>query len=307
MRQRDGVKKEEFDFDGVRFVWRHQIAVLVQERHFFAGAVRKEVEIAISQALDEVTLKDVDSWAAGAEAKASVTVFLLQHIRGHVTVFDDVEAVVEEAEMAEFFGGVAFDQGAAADVSAGQVMQADEEGVELFDEWVIDLPIGDGGDAAGGHIVQCAGIAQGGEAAAVAIWRHGEAVGCREQGAAVVIKSRQHALDDCGNVSRVQAEIVILLEEIPGCAVIDEAGHDIPGDSDLIALLGSEDAFGKQLEQGFLFDWGGRVGAFGAIIAETRALAAGDCKGGYATLVQEIFAMLNRLGVGLAFFLRGRR
>jgi hypothetical protein len=67
----------------------------------------------------------------------------------------------------------------------------------------------------------------------------------------------------------------------------------------VVALAEGKEEFGEVLEEGFLFDGRGGEGSFGAVPAESRALAARYDEGGDFSLREKFFA------AGAGFFVMG--
>lgn len=61
--------------------------------------------------------------------------------------------------------------------------------------------------------------------------------------------------------------------------MVEGAGHDVPGGVSAVAVFDAEEVFGEGLEEALACGAGGEA-AFGAVVAESRALAASDDEGG---------------------------
>ena len=105
--------------------------------------------------------------------------------------------------------------------------------------------------------------------------------------------------------ARVVAEVVVLLEERAGRGVVGVAGHDVPGDGPAGIAGAGEELLGEDLEEGLVLDGGDGELALGAVVAEARALAAGDEEGGDLALLEELVAAGG--GVGVELLLVGSR
>jgi len=132
------------------------------------------------------------------------------------------------------------------------------------------------GDAAARQPVEHAFVVQGLERAAVAVGIDEDAVLLAENQPAFPVNGRDHLLPEEADVGRVHPVIPLRLEAGDGLAVRGLAGHDAPGDRHAAASAAGEDLLGVDLEQRALRHRTDRVHTFGVVVAEPRALAAGD-------------------------------
>ena len=175
-----------------------------------------------------------------------------------------------QAEVAQFFLGEGLGEHLAGHLGAVQVVQADEHRVDAADDGVVDLEVGDLGDAALLHVGDGARFPQGHKRAAVAVGGEGQRVFAFEQHLAVEADRRHLVLGKEGDVFGFHAEEVVLLPESAGGGVVLRRGHDVKRDFAAIAFPQGQQVFGKALEEGFLFDGRGREGAFRAVPAKAR-------------------------------------
>ena len=287
----EGVEEEEFEFDGVGRVGLDEFALFVDVGDFLVGDVGCEAGVSGGDVADEVSGDDVHGGAAGAEGELAVGVFPLEEVVGHVGVLDDDELAVEEAEVSELLQGVALDESARGHVGAGEVMESDEERVHGLDEWVVDLPVGEDGDAAALHVVEGSGVEECGEGAAVSVGGEGEGVPVGEEGVSVGVDGGEGALREEHDVLGVESEVVVVGEELASGLVIDFGGHDVPGDDAAVLLLVAEDAFGEELEEALVLEFGDGVGALGGVVAESCSLSAGDGEAGDLSGLEEFDAV----------------
>ena len=103
----------------------------------------------------------------------------------------------------------------------------------------------------------------------------GEGVSVGEEGVSVGVDGGEGALREEHDVLGVESEVVVVGEELASGLVIDFGGHDVPGDDAAVLLLVAEDAFGEELEEALVLEFGDGVGALGGVVAESCSLSAG--------------------------------
>src|SRR5258708_24095261 len=89
---------------------------------------------------------------------------------------------------------------------------------------------------------------------------------------------RQHSLLKEEYLARVMTEKIVFLEKGASSSIINVAGHDVPGDRDTGVPRVGEELFGKDLKQWLVANRCDGEFAFLSVVAEARALTAGDEK-----------------------------
>ncbi len=154
------------------------------------------------------------SWKASEPSRPA---FLGQLVR-QVAVFDDRHLAVDEAEVADLLLGAVLDDGLGRHLGPVQDVQPDKQRVEEPDQGVVHLPVGEVLDAAILHVGQGPAAGQGPDAAAVTVGRAGDLVLVRQQDFAVEGEVRQRPLLEDEDVPRIQAVVVVGLEDRPASA-----------------------------------------------------------------------------------------
>ena len=89
----------------------------------------------------------------------------------------------------------------------------------------------------------------------------------------------------------------MLREEVAGRAVVDVAGHDVPGDRAAGVARVRQQLLGEQLKQGLVLDRRDGELTLGPVVSEARSLPAGDEERADLSLPQQLVAA--PLGVGV--------
>lgn len=240
---------------------------------FFDGSVEGEGVVWIGgDFLDERGGDDVDGDGAGVEHEIALVVGHLGEFLGEVGVFDDGQGVSDAAEDAYFFVGVGFGDHFGAELCGGfggVGVEANEDGVDDFGVWVVDLEVGELFDASCDHVVECAGVVECFVGAAVAVGVGGQ-VGwvCQEEVAGGCVEAGHDALLEKLDVVWVESKVVVVVEEGDGLVVVEGAGHDVPGDGGVVFALIGVDGLGEHFKEGFVGDAGGWVAALWAFVAQ---------------------------------------
>jgi hypothetical protein len=159
-------------------------------------------------------------------------------------------------------------------------------------EGVVALVVGEGGDAALGHLVQGAGPLQGRERAAVAVGALGDAIPSFQDQAALEVERRNGGLTEEEDVRLGKAQPVVRGEELPGRLVGRGARHHEPGQGAGVAPPQAPDLLGLQLEQRAATHGPQGEGAFGAGEPQPGSLTAGHHQGRHGAIGEHLLAAL---------------
>ena len=242
------------------------------------------------EAFDETDAQGVDGDRAGVEARGAVGVGLEGKAFGQVAVFDHLELSVADDEVADFFQCVGFGNGLAAHLAAGQIVQAQKQGIDAVDQRIIDLEIGKMLDAALAHVFEGATFFQGAEGAAVAVGAERKRVFRAQKHLPIHGKGGHHSLLEEEDIVLGVAEITMLVEERARGGIVHIAGHDVPGDGLAAVARMGEELLGEDLEQRFVLDGGDWIFTRGAVVAQSSALSAGDEKSADLSLGEQFMA-----------------
>ncbi len=223
----------------------------------------------------------MDSDAAEAEDERTVRPGCAGGLFRKVGVFDDRYFSGDHAEVSEFLHGSAFWNGLCGHISVGPGGQSYKERVDAMIERIVDLEIGDVFDAAFGHVVQCAASAQCVEASAVPLAAEGERVLVGQEDFPVQVHHRHLSLREEKDVPTVQAEVIVLVEELARGGVVGPAGHYVPRDGRTVMTGCGEDLFGEYMEEGFVPDGRNGKASFGSVESKPRSFPTRDDESGH--------------------------
>lgn len=184
-------------------------------------------------------------------------------------VLDDVGFAVLENYEANRLSCIAFADNLGSEVYVLGGREPDEDRVGNLDETVVDTVGVDVVDVAGFDIGKDGGGNEGLVDAAIAIGGNSDSRFGLEDDLAFVGDAWEYTLLEKNDVLRLEAEVVVLLEEFLSGAAGRTRGHDVPGHhcfllSDLFSseLLDSDDSLSLELEEGL---FGGKANVEAAL------------------------------------------
>ena len=306
LREGQGIEDEHLELIAVRRTRFVTLPGGVDVGHLLVGEVEGKagaLVAAAAETVDEVAVENVDRDAAGAEAEFPIGSGRVRESFGQVAVFHDQCLAVLLAEDADLFTGVGLRHHLRREVGLVHEVESDEGGIEAAHEGIVDLEIADRIDAIGLHLPDRTGPHESAQGSAVAIGTQGDLTLLRHEDFPLGVDRGHETLGEEVNALFFQTEIIISLEEGNGLFVIEDRGHEIPGNGTTVDPAGGEDLFGKDLEEGFAQNRGDAVGALRSIKAEACALASGDGESSNASGAEGGFSLQNGLtpeaGIGV--------
>ena len=135
----------------------------------------------------------------------------------------------------------------------------------------------------------------------MAVGAHEDVAGLVEDDLALGVERGPHPLHEEEDVGAVQAEVVVRLEDGAGGRVVGLGGHHVEGDGRAVGLLQAQELARVEPEERAVADRPDGIGALGAVVAQARALAAGDEQGRHLAGAEELLALraVGRLGLAL--------
>lgn len=284
-KKREAVKDKLLELDAVWLGRLDQLSRLkVGGRNLLAGDVVGQLVSPQRDALQEAEGVVVVDNVGGAvlEELGVAGVASLSSLLVNLGVLHNVRLAVLGEDQADRLGSITLSYDLGGNVDVEGCREADEDGVGDLDKAVVNAVSVDVLYTALAHVVQNARNDESLVDAAVAIRGDGNLALALQDDLALIGDARQNTLLKDLDVLLLEAKEVVLGEKLLGGFAGRSAGHDVPGNNDLVnaGLLGSQlldlaDTLSLDLEEGLVGGQANVEAALGSRASQSGSLATG--------------------------------